>query len=126
MSVAAINLLHERRASSEKYSCLGADCGARSEHGTTLSFRTHTRLRNGIPGSDWQVEPESEEGARIFALVAVEVRRPPLVRDRVVETPIAVHVGCCDPAADQRLVERKLCGGVVKAPIRSAHEEGIV
>ena len=36
------------------------------------------------------------------------------------------HVRCRDPAAERRLVEGKLCGDVVKTPVRPTHEERIV
>src|SRR5688572_4223296 len=124
MAVTTVNLLHERRASSQKHTCFRAYCGARRNRRCTFFFTTHARLRDVV--SNWKAKPEPEEGARIVALVAVEVRSFPLVRDRVIETPVAVNICCRDAAGEQRLIERKLCGDVVKTTIRGAHEEVIM
>src|SRR5688572_20279630 len=108
MSVTAVNLLHERRASSQKHTCFGADCRARRKHGCGFLFTTHARLRRSV--ADRQAKSETEEGAGIVALVAVEVRSFPLVCDRIVETTVAVDVCGRNTAGEQRLVQRKLCG----------------
>src|SRR5262245_30073959 len=119
MSITAINLLHERRTSSEKHTCLGADSRARRDQGWTTSCTAHARLRHVV--WDGQTKPETDEGAGVVAFVAIEVRGSPLVRDRVVKSAIAVNVCCRDSAGEQRLVQRKLCGNIVITPVRPAH-----
>ena len=69
MPVTAVNLLHERRASSQNTRASAPIAGARRNR--TVVLTTHARLRHAV--SDRQAKPEPEERARIVAFVVVEV-----------------------------------------------------
>src|SRR4051812_5207923 len=113
MPVTAVNLLHERRASGLKDACFSADRGARWKPSWTTA---HARPRYAV--SDRQAQPQPDDSARIVAFVVIEVRRSPLIRDCVIKTSIAVDVRCCDPTTERWLVQRELCGDVVKTTVR--------
>ena len=60
MTVTAVDLLPERRASRQRYTRLGADCRTRNERS---GFTAHTRLRHAV--TDRQTKSEPEERARM-------------------------------------------------------------
>src|ERR1700761_697482 len=71
-------------------------------------------------------KPESQKLSGIRAFVVNKNRRLPLIRNRIIQAAVAVHVGDCDSAAYMCLAQAHVFRQIVIAAVRSTHKERIM